>query len=324
MNSSQTNKHWLQKTIVVWLGAMLCCILWGSAFPCIKIGYRLFDIGSSDTATQILFAGYRFTFAGILTILIGSLTTGQLLYPRRQAIGRVLWLSLLQTVLQYLFFYVGLAHTSGVKASIIEAVNVFAAICVASLLFHQERLTFSKMLGCTIGFLGVILVNLSGMNVEFHLQGEGFILLSAIAYSFSSVFMKRYSAKDHPVMLSGYQFLSGGIIMIAVGLLMGGKLNTVTSSGILLLLYLAGVSAAAYSIWGLLLKYNPVSRVTVFGFMNPVCGVILSTILLHEKNQAGGPLTLISLALVCAGIYIVNRSSSCRPAFGSTKDRYIQ
>lgn len=310
MKSLSSNEHWMQRTAVVWLGAMLCCILWGSAFPCIKIGYELFHIPSSDTAAQILFAGCRFTLAGIMTILIGSILAKQILYPRKQSISRVLRLSLLQTVLQYLFFYVGLAHTSGVKASIIEAVHVFAAILVASLIFHQERLTRPKILGCIIGFLGVILVNLTGVNLQFHFQGEGFIFLSTIAYAFSSVFMKRYSADDPPVMLSGYQFLLGGIIMIAAGWLMGGRLHTATASGSLLLLYLSGVSAVAYSIWGILLKYNPVSRVTVFGFMNPVCGVILSAALLHERNQAGGLVTFISLVLVCIGIYIVNRCGS--------------
>ena len=59
-------EEWMQKTIVVWLGALLCCLLWGSAFSGIKIGYRLFEINAADTATQLLFAGCRFTLAGIL------------------------------------------------------------------------------------------------------------------------------------------------------------------------------------------------------------------------------------------------------------------
>lgn len=67
----------MQKTIVVWLGALLCCALWGSAFPCIKIGYQLFQIESEQTATQILFAGCRFALAGILTLVIGSLVKGK-------------------------------------------------------------------------------------------------------------------------------------------------------------------------------------------------------------------------------------------------------
>ena len=68
---------------MVWLCALICTALWGSAFPCIKTGYVLFDIGSSDVAGQILFAGVRFFGAGILAILIGSVGQRQFLRPRR-------------------------------------------------------------------------------------------------------------------------------------------------------------------------------------------------------------------------------------------------
>lgn len=220
----------------------------------------------------------------------------------------MLWLCLLQTVLQYLFFYVGLAHTSGVKASIIEAVNVFVAILVASLLFHQEKLTVQKIGGCLVGFAGVVLINLNGMNFEISLQGEGFIFLSTVAYAFSSVFLKRFSERDNTVMLSGYQFVMGGLIMMIVGVVMGGHMDVPSGKAVMLLLYLAMVSAVAYSVWGILLKYNPVSRVAVFGFMNPVFGVILSAIFLHEGQQAAGLTSMISLVLVCIGIYAVNYS----------------
>lgn len=304
----ETKEVWMQKTVVVWLGALLCCALWGSAFPCIKIGYQLFEIGAKDVATQILFAGARFFLAGVLAILFGSVLNKKPLLPRKGAIGRIVWLSFLQTVLQYLFFYIGLAHTSGVKASIIEGVNVFIAILVASLIFHQEKLTARKMIGCVIGFAGVVLVNVngSGMDAGISFFGEGFIFLSTVAYAFSSVFLKRYSKEDNPVMLSGYQFVTGGIIMMLCGFGMGGTLTHVTPAGIAMLLYLALVSAVAYSLWGILLKYNPISKVAVFGFMNPVFGVILSAILLNEAGTIGA-MCLVALVLVCVGIYIVNK-----------------
>lgn len=301
-------EHFMQKTIVVWLGALLCCALWGSAFPCIKIGYRLFDIASGDVAAQILFAGCRFTLAGVLALAIGSALNREWLVPKRRSYGRIAKLALLQTVAQYIFFYVGLANTTGVKASIIEGVNVFIAILVSSLLFHQEKLSAAKILGCVIGFAGVVLVNISGggLDLGFHFTGEGFIFLSTIAYAFSSVFLKRYSKEDNPVLLSGWQFVFGGLVMIVCGLLAGGRLSEWSVAGVLMLLYMAVISAVAYSLWGILLKYNPVSKVAVFGFMNPVFGVILSAILLHEGDSIG-VMCLVSLALVCAGIYIVNR-----------------
>lgn len=293
----------MKKTWVVCLLAMVCCALWGSAFPCIKVGYRLFQIDSADTAAQILFAGCRFTIAGIMVILFGSILQGRFLKPGKGDLPRIGKICLLQTVIQYFFFYVGLAHTTGVKGSIVEASNVFLAILVSSLIFHQEKLDQKKVIGCIVGFAGVVLINLSGSNVDmsFNLTGDGFIFISAIAYALSSVLIKKYSDKSDPVMLSGYQFTAGGLVMILIGFLMGGRIHT----AMILLIYMALISAVAYTLWGILLKYNPVSKVSIFGFTNPVFGVILSAIILREGNVFGMK-DLIALVLVSIGILIVN------------------
>lgn len=295
------------KTIIVWFGALLCCVLWGSAFPCVKIGYKLFDIQAQDTMTQILFAGIRFAFAGIMVIALASIGKKKLIIPQKNTWIRAVKLSSFQTIAQYFFFYIGLAHTTGVKASIVEGVNVFVAIVVASLIFHQEKLTGRKMIGSIIGFSGVVLVNLAGSdgNLRFNFLGDGFVFLSTFAYAFSSVLLKSYSKQDEPVILSGYQFFIGGLFMALVGLLFGGRLSVITASGCGMLIYLAFVSAAAYSLWGTLLKYNPISKVAVFGFMNPVFGVILSAVLLAEGSSLGLS-SLGALILICIGIFVVN------------------
>ena len=302
----------LQNGAVVALLATVCCFLWGSAFPCVKIGYQLFSIAADDTASQILFAGARFTLAGFLTILIGSAASRKFLFPARSSWSMVGKLSLAQTIIQYLFFYIGVANTSGVKGSIIVASNVFLSILISSLLFHYEKLGKYKIMGCLLGFAGVVIINLNGTHLDtsMSLTGEGFVFFSALSYACSSVLIKKYSQKENPVTLSGYQFIIGGLVMLAVGLCAGGHLSGFTGKSVLLLIYLAMISAVAYSIWGILLKYNPVSRVAIFGFMNPVFGVTLSAILLHEQNQAFTIQGLISLVLVCIGIYLVNRDTS--------------
>lgn len=301
------NERFMQKTIVIWLGALLCCALWGSAFPCIKIGYKLFGIESNQTATQILFAGSRFILAGVLVLMISSLLNRRMLVPKKKSYARIIKLSMLQTVAQYLFFYIGLAHTTGVKASIIGAVNVFVAIFVACMCFHQERISGRKLMGSLIGFSGVVLVNLSGNSLDVHLSmmGEGCIFLSTIAYAFSSVLIKIYSKDENPVCLSAYQFIFGGLLMSGVGFILGGRILVITAQGLAMLGYLAVVSVVAYTIWGILLKYNPISKVAVFGFMNPVFGFLLSAFLLNEY-QSLNMFSMISLVLVCIGIYIVN------------------
>ncbi len=300
-------KEFMSKTIVVCCGALICCILWGSAFPCIKIGYGIMNISGDDIPGQIMYAGCRFTLAGIMAIIFGSLIQKRLLYPSKQAVKKVFVLSMFQTVLQYIFFYIGLAHTDGTKASIITGMNVFVAIIVSGVVFRMEKIAAKKIIGCIIGFLGVCLVNLSGgmtdMNISF--IGEGFIFLSTVSYAFSSVTIKKYSATENAVMLSGWQFLAGGIILSLTGIAMGGHLERFTKEGLMMLGYLAFISSVAYSLWSILLTYNPVSRVAVFGFMNPVVGFMLSAVLLHEIETVGIT-AFLSLILVCTGIFIVN------------------
>ena len=130
-------------------------------------------------------------------------------------------------------------------------------------------------------------------------------MISAVVYAFSSVMVKEFSKTENPVMLSGYQFILGGVILVIIGLLFGGRLTVISTKGLLLLVYMALISAVAYSLWGLLLKYNSVSKVAVFGFMNPVFGAVLSALFLGE-GEAVNLLSVISLILVCIGIYIVN------------------
>lgn len=305
---NQRNNQFLTRTATVCLLAMVSCLLWGSAFPCIKIGYRLFQIPQADFKAQILFAGCRFFLAGIMTVLLGSLIGRRLLLPKKTSWGRIGKLCLFQTVLQYLFFYIGLAHASGVKSSVIEGSGTFVTILIACLIFRQESLTAVKLAGCAAGFAGVVLVNLNGSGFEMNMTflGEGFIFFAVLGGSTATVVMKSFSRLEDPVMLSGYQFLCGGAVLTAVGWGIGGRITVINGQGIAMLIYLGFLSAAAYSLWSILLKYNPVSRVSVFGFMNPIFGVILSAALLNERQQAFGIKTIIALLLVCAGIYIVN------------------
>ena len=293
---------------VVAIGAIISCALWGSAFPCIKIGYKLLNIAADDVSTQILFAGVRFTLAGVLSIVFESIIERRVLLPKKSSIGNVLKLCMMQTVIQYLFFYVGLAHSSGVTGSIITGTNSLLTILIACFIFRQEKMTLPTMIGCVVGLAGVVAANLGegSIGTQMHLNGEGFVFIAALFYAISSIYLKKYSQQDDPVMLSGYQFLVGGLILSVLGFATGGRLSGFTLQSSLLLLYLGFLSAMAYALWGILLKYNPVSRVAIYGFTNPVIGVLLSALLLGEGGQAFSAKNLLALLLVCTGIIVVN------------------
>ena len=303
-------KETLTRPAVVTLLACLCCLLWGSAVPFINLGYRLFAIPEGETASQILFAGCRFTLAGLLAVAITSVQHRHVVLPRPGNWGRVARLSLVQTIAQYVFFYIGVAHTTSVKGAIIQGINAFVTILIACYLFRTERMNARKWLGGLVGVAGIVLVNMDGMHIDpsVSLLGEGFLVISMCAAAVSSGLIKRYSQHEEPVCLSGWQFVLGGATMIIAGLLLGGRLHPQSALALLVLLYLAMVSAVAYSIWAVLLKVNPVSRVAVFTFLQPVFGVLLSLLLVDR----GADVPLLrygaALVLICVSIAMVNRA----------------
>ena len=317
MNSSTNTKTesktiWTKLPIVI-ITAIFCCTLWGSASPAIKIGYELFDIAAGDTPSRILFAGNRFVIAGIMVIIFGSILQKKVLLPKKSSVKYIMVLACFQTILQYIFFYMALAHTSGVRGSIINAAGSFFSILLAVYIFKFEKLSVRKAAGMIIGFIGVFLCvtggNAAFLEGGFSVQGEGAMLIAAFASAVAGCFIKLFSQNENPVVLSGYQFFLGGIVMSIVGKLMGGHLTIVSAGSIPLLIYMAFISAGAYTLWGVLLKYNPVSTVTVLGFVNPVMGVILSALFLNEGDEALSIYTLIALVLVSIGIYIINSKS---------------
>lgn len=121
---------------------------------------------------------------------------------------------------------------------------------------------------------GVIVINLTpgGMAGGFQWMGEGLILVCSMAYGASSVTLKLLSGKETPTAITAFQLLFGGGMLILAGVLLGGHVRGFTMRSVLLLLYMALLSTAAFSIWALLLKYNPVGKVAVFGFTIPVSG----------------------------------------------------
>lgn len=291
--------------VVVVICALICCALWGSATPFIKTGYELL-MPEKDVPSTILFAGIRFTLAGLITVIIYSVGRRKILYPKSDNIPRVLLVAVFQTVVQYIFFYVGLANTSGVKGTIASGTSAFFAVLVASLIFRQEKLTVKKVVACLLGFAGIVVVNLDGLEFTMNFFGDAFVIFSAISLAFSSVLIKRFSKYEDPVVISGYQFVAGGLFMVLVGLIFGGKLTFGDPLGLLVLLYLALLSAVAYALWGMLLKYNPVSKVSVFSFTTPIFGTILSEIMLSESSGVDPLNLVITLLLVSSGIFLLN------------------
>ena len=288
--------------------AILCCLLWGSAYPAVKTGYALLGISASDLAGQILFAGQRFALAGAILLMV-ALGLGKAIIrvsPRQWV--QIALLGLTQTSLQYVFFYIGLAHATGVKAAITNSTVVFFSVVLAHLIYADDRLTARKLLGCLIGFAGVVVVNLNkgGLGLESSLLGEGFLVIAALVLAAASIFGKRVSRQVDPIVMTAWQLLLGGLVLMALGMGTGGQIRPLDAASGSLLAYLALLSSIAFAVWSLLLKHNPVGLLAPFNFLIPVFGVALSAIFLNESLWHWR--YLAALVLVCGGIWLVTRA----------------
>ncbi len=285
--------------------AMACTALWGTAFPGVKLGYEWFNISSQDTGSKLMFAGIRFVLAGIIVLLVFTVKSKKFpAFSKEQAPG-ILVLSTVQIAGNYFFYYLGLSVTAGSVASVINSFDTFLTVLTVPLFFKSDKLTSKKVLGCAIGFAGIILVNI-GFNSSFSFKatGEGFILISSLFATAGIMINKKTAMNIDALIVTGYHLLFGGGILTLIALLFGGTISFSSLKADLCLLYLALVSAAAFLIWSKLLQSNPVSKVSVFKLMTPIFGNIFSALALQENIL--DPIHIISVVLVALGIGIVN------------------
>ena len=135
----------LTKPVVVALLAILCTLLWGSAYPAIKIGYELFHVGSDDTAAKMAYAGLRFTLGGLLVLAIRPLMAAPegIRNSYEASLEADLILALVQTTIHYTSLYRSLLHER-LQGAIINASTVFFSALLAHFFHTDDRITLRK------------------------------------------------------------------------------------------------------------------------------------------------------------------------------------
>lgn len=293
-------KKLMNSKAFVIFGALFCCALWGISTPIVKVGYNYID--ASHIPSLLLWVGLQFVVSGFLTIGIYSIFSKKFIFPKKESVKGVVIISVLQTVLQYSLLYIGLSQTTSVKGAILKSTDVFFVALIASLLFKLEKLTVKKLISCVIGFCGIIVMNLDGLSLNINPVGDGLVILGIISYSFSVIMTKLFAQKENPIILCGYQMSLGGVILLLIGVMLNGKFDFIGMLPVFICLSL--IYAVSYTLWTVLLKYNPASSVTIYSFMTPVFGVIFSSLLLSEDKGVAVTNLIIALLLVCIGIIL--------------------
>ena len=289
--------------------AIVCNCLWGSAFPFIKMGYRLFAIDSADTASILCFAGVRFMLAAVLVWLCGlALNRRPLPMPKGRVLAQCCGLGLWQTALQYFFYYSAAAALTGAMGGILNSTQSFLGVILAHFVYGKaDRMTRSKALGCVLGFGGVLVATL-GDHGGGSAWGMITMLTASVIFAFAGPWNKSVTQKADSFSVCCINLGVGGLALAVAGFAMGGRLAPQSAAGLPVLLFLAFISGAGYVLWALLMKNNPVSRIAVFGLLIPVITVLLSALLNGETLMDWR--YLAALVLVCAGICLVNRRTA--------------
>lgn len=294
-----------QQPLWVTLFALTAAIAWGWAYPLIKQGFTEFGISEAMTGSKMLFAGIRFTASGAIILAIALATHRSFGIRRGNDWWYIMLFSLLNTTLHYAFFYIGLSHSAGARAAILNSMSVFTLVLLACLFYKSDRLTVGKIAGCTIGFIGILTLNLgSGSGGSFTLQGDGMIILNALCSAFAGLMTRGVNKRIDVFVGTGYSLAIGGILLVIIGIAGGGTLPMVTTKGTIILALLICISALGFALYNKLLTCNPMGKVAIFNSLIPAVGALTSCLYLNEPFHAK---YIVALLMATAGIFIINR-----------------
>ena len=288
--------------------AIICAVGWSMAYPLIKVGYGIFEIPSNDLGGKLLFAGVRFLFAGLLVSAFCVCRKTKLDLKVRKDISWLLLLALVNTALHYMFAYIGLSNNTSGRSTILDSMSGFFLIFLSTVFFADDKLNKRKVIGCVMGFAGIVLINVEPggnffENITF--GGDGMILLNALCGAFGGVITRVVSKKMNIMSATGYSMAIGGALLVLAGLCIGtsGAWN-LQIGGIVVLTALVLISAVCFAIYNELLAVYPISEIAIYNALIPVLGVMFAALFLNEPLKWQ---YFVAVLLVAAGICIVNK-----------------
>jgi drug/metabolite transporter (DMT)-like permease len=300
-----------QRPVWVALLAFTAAFSWGWAFPLVKLGFAEYGITQNMTASKMLFAGLRFGLAGIIILLIAATTGRSFSYKSTAPKGSfsnalfLLLFALMNTTLHYACFYIGLSYSQGARAAILNSMSVFTLVILACIFFKSDKMTYRKMLGCVVGFAGILTLNMGNQESgAFTLLGDGLIILNALCGAFAGLLTRGVNKRIDVFVGTGYSLAVGGALLIIPSLLMGATLPQITLWGVCILALLVGISTIGFALYNKLLTCNPIGKVAIWNSLIPVVGALTSCICLHETFYAK---YIWAAGLATMGIYIINK-----------------
>jgi drug/metabolite transporter (DMT)-like permease len=285
--------------------AIIACLLWSTAYASIKIGLQ-YD-------TPLHFAGVRFIISGLLVLPFTEKPTTYLSMIKKY--WRVVaWVTLLQTLINYSLFYMGLDLVPGALGAVIVGSQPLVTAVVASIMHKEDKLTMKKIVTIVFGLSGVILISAGRqvfrLGTTLELLGVVMLLAANISVATSNVIVSVRSKGINPLVLSSSSLFTGGVILYLVSIPLEGRHpGPLPSEYWLILLWLSIMAAVAFSLWFLLLQRPgvKVSELNLWKFIIPVVGAILSWLLVPGEKPEW--LTISGMIIITASLVMFYRST---------------
>ena len=290
------------KTVLL---SLIVMALWGSLFPCIKIGYNAFSISGTNIPSILMFAGTRFTLCGIVICVIALCKKDKIETPKAKSIGAILLIGLFSIILHYAFTYIGLSSTDSSKTALIKQLGSLIYVCFAFLFFQNETFNVYKIVGAIVGFLGIIAINFNPSGITFSL-GDILIIGASICTVIANIISKKILTKNSPFWVTGISQLSGGVVLMLVAFILGAEPLSFDWKSLAVFAYICTASTVAYVLWNYILRTSCLSNMFIIKFAEPLFACIFGAILLHENIFQWQ--YLIAFILISAGIVLGNKT----------------
>lgn len=295
---SSEDSHSVAKNTYLWLGIL--GLIWGSSFLFIKLGV--------NEMPPAFVAGGRLA-SGVLFLLL-ALRVQRLGLPRRSLLGKLAVVALLNNTIPWILIPWGEQHISSSLASILNATMPIFTVLVAHVVTRDDRLTWLKLGGIVIGFVGVIVLigadlrDITGNSA----LGDMAVLLASVSYALGAVYARQtLRGEDHTVLATGQLGLAlvftTPLMLLSLGAVQATPSLTAISAVVAL-----GVlgSGLAYIIYYWLIERASASQVSLVTYLLPITAILWGAALLSETIGAN---TILGLLLICAGIFLVNKRS---------------
>lgn len=257
--------------------------------------------------------------AGCLTYMrmIGAtvLFWGASLFIKRERVARkdliLLFIaSLFGIVINQSAFIYGLSQTTPIDASIVVILTPILTMLLASL-FQKEPITIKKATGVLIGATGAAtLVLSSGGELNGHILGNLFCLMSSLSYAVYLTAFKPLINKYSPITLMKWMFFYASIISVATYYpdVRDTSFELLPINVYFRLFYVVAISTfVAYLLIPIGQKNLRPTTLSMYNYIQPLIAAIVAVIL---GLDSFGVVKILSAVFVFLGVYIVTQSKS--------------